>query len=194
MAQINLLKHTSSPEQQFGSIAGVVVKILVVVVVAMLGFYAFLWVQIGSESKKEAAAQEAILKEQKKAQSFEGIDELNLRQQQIKEFAALLDQHVYWTTFFPVLAKHTFINSKYSSIQALEDGTMTMTVTVPDMKELDKLLQVFNVPEVNKSFRNVTIGSLTREYSETFSTVKVELRFDYNKDLLQYKQQYDVKK
>lgn len=194
MAQINLLRHNPTPQQTLSSISSVVVKLLSVLILGLVAYYGYLWFQIGSQEKRARTLEAEITSVNSSVARMPDLDEVALRQSQLREFEGLLSKHIYWSSLLPKLAEATTKSTMFTSVKALSDGTLTVSALVPNMAELDKLLQVFNRKDVSENFYNVRIGSVGRELAGEVLGLKVDLHFEYAPNLLQYNQQYSAKK
>jgi hypothetical protein len=192
MAQINLLRQNNSPEKKLGNITGIAVKLLVVAVFGVLGYYGFLYAQVSKINKQIMSVREVIAKEESKLSQLERRDELALRQSQLKEMEKIINSHVYWTTLLPELAKITLKPDKgyFTAVKILADGNVNVSLRSSSLEDIDKFLQAFDLPEVYKNFRNVSISSINRELVDESIERSLEVSFQYNPDLLKYNDQY----
>lgn len=190
MAQINLLKTNTSSPGSFHAVNSALVKICAIGVLGVLGYYGYLFFQVTRVEKSIAALQQEVSTEKAQMAAIEGLDELSVRQGQLKEFSSLLDKHYYWSSFFPYLASSTLASTTYTSIRTLSDNSISLTLTVPSISELDRYLQIFNRKEINSYFQNVRIGGINRSFDNSSLSMKVDVRFDFNPELLKYREQY----
>lgn len=111
-------------------------------------------------------------------------DEVVTRQGQLQQVDTLIQDHVYWSKFFPELARVTLQSAVYSTFSANPDGTAIVTVLVPDYATLDNYLQVFDLPDYNKTFSNVRLVSTTNAPAETGGGIQARISLKYNPEYL----------
>ena len=187
MAQINLLKQTSGSSGFWESFPAVLAKVLIAVLLLVGAYYGWLFWKSGQNIKQANQLQTKMASERDSALNLKQRNEVLTRQSQLKEFGGIVDKHIYWSNLLPVLASSTLQSANYSSIKASPDGTVNLTVTVPDLNELDKYLQVFDLPQYNQNFNNVRISTYHKVQSKTGSGLQFEVRFDFNPGIIKYK-------
>ena len=189
MAQINLLKQQKKNSIDIWQIiASGSVKVLALVLVAVLAYYGYLFYQAHQKSAALVALQQQISAEQRDLSSNPDQNELYTRQQQLQQLMTLVNSHPYWSNLLPALAKATLRSSNYLTLQAMNDGSLTLSVSVPTTEDLDKFLQVFDIPEFNKNFYDVKIGSIGKTQVGNELLTKFDVNMKYNPSLLQYSQ------
>ena len=151
MAQINLLSPNTSKPNLGQAALRIGVKVLVGLLILMVVYY--VWTLV--DGKRTASS---IVNLQNKITSAEGQvlgqkdrQELIVRQGQIQALSNLLKNHVYWSQLIPELAESTLKTASYVSFSANDQGTGTMVVSVPSYTDLDKFLQVFDLPQFNEA-------------------------------------------
>ncbi len=185
MPQINLLKQSSTTSHIMrGSLNGVLVKILAVVLVGVLGWYAWMFFETSKISASNDALAIQISQEQNQLKNFTNRSEILTRQAQLQQFNTLVENHIYWSNLFPELARVTLQGADYTALNATNDGTINVSVAVPNLVDLDNFLQVFDLTDINKSFSNLTIGSVSQD--SITNTVRVDVKFNFDTGLLQY--------
>ena len=187
MAQINLLKQSGSTHHFGSAIPKIVVRILVVVLLVLLGYYIWLFVTIKSTEDKIFQAQAKLNTDKQAALTIQNRDELFTRQLQLKSLADIISKHVYWSQLLPELARVTLKTSSYSTMRASADGSVDLSVTVPNLSELDKYMQVFDVAEFNENFNDIRIGGFSKVVSEKGTTIQFAVKMKYKPELIQYK-------
>ena len=181
MPEINLL-HTDSAtsESDYGVVARVVAKLLTfflaLVVLIFILLFGYNWYnnnQLGKVEAKIKAAEAAALKN-------EDRNELVTRQEQLGHLEKLIDSHVYWSYLLPEMARVTLKSAKYTEIEAKSDGTLNLVVNLPNYEEIEKYMQIFDLPEYNKQFSNVKIISINTVGNEgaLVTQLRLELTFD----------------
>ena len=188
MAQINLLKtQKTSSADPWRIVMSIMVKVLGLLLLILVLYYGYLLFQTSKQNKNIVVLQTKIASDRKELAGTADRDQLLTRQQQLLALQNLVKQHPYWSALLPVLQAATLKSSSYTQLQALQDGTLTLSLRVPDTTELDKFLQVFDLPQFYKNFYNVHIGSIGRTQVGNTLMTSVEVRMQYNTDLLQYK-------
>jgi hypothetical protein len=184
MAEINLLKTPGSERNIFQDLSSWLVKILVVLALAVIGYYGYVFFKVKATTKEIGEIQQDIEKNKVEALSLPGRDEFLLRQSQLKDFAALTGAHIYYSKLIPALAKVTYKLANYSGINITTQGKISMQATVPSLADLDKFLQVFDDSEVSKNFYNVRVGGFSQiEVSEGKAYI-FTVQMDYNPAIL----------
>ncbi len=186
MAQINLLKQKSQGQNFLHYLPSILVKFLAVLLLAVLVYYVWLFVKARSAENEIRNLGQKIVQARSDVAAEEGRDKLLTRQAQLKELENLVSGHVYWSKLLPALSEATLKTASYSSLQILDDGDITLDVTVPTLVDLDKFLQVFDLPEFNKNFSNVRIGAFHKVPSEDKIVFNFEVRMKYNPKLIEY--------
>lgn len=186
MSQINLLKQTGqgSGLKQFNP--KILVQILIVVAILIGGYYGYLFFALKNTDSKIAKIQIEIAELNKQAISVKDREELFTRQQQIKSLEGLVGGHQYWSQFFPALAKATLKSANYTTLKAGPDNTVTLTVRVPTLEDMDKYMQVFNIDDFNENFSNLKIAGYTKNQTEeaegvapvTYIEFRVQMQFN----------------
>lgn len=195
MAQINLLKQSSTAPNLWVIVPKILVRLLLVVLVGILGYYGWLYFASKSVDKTILNTQNQIRADQQAALSVPGRDEVLTRQAQIKAFDDLVSQHVYWSQLFPRLAKSTFNKATYLSLKVGgADGVVTLNVNVNSLEDLDRYLQVFDLPEVSKYFNNVRVGAYHKIQGKGMTSYGFEVNMNYNSSIIQYIDPKSVKK
>ncbi len=186
MAQINLLKQKTVSENLWETLPGIFLKLLLVVALGVLAYYAWLYIKINKVNAEITTIKEQNAKNLSTAFSLGQRDEVLSRQAQLKEFSSLVDKHVYWSHLLPEVAKVTLKTASYSSLRGVADGSMTLSVAVPSLNDLDKYLQVFDQPQFNKNFSDVKMGGFHKLVEEGTAMVKFDVQLKYNPNLLLY--------
>ena len=186
MAQINLLKQNSKNSNIVDIFWSSIVKALVLVVLGIVVFYGTLYFKIKKTTENVSELEQSIQVANKDIGSVQGKEELVTRQAQLKELGIILSKHQYWSQFIPEIAKVTLKSANYVSLEAMSDGSLTLILVVPDMTELDKFLQVFDSPSLNKNFSDLRLGAIGTVQREGKIAYQVQVRIKYNTELLKY--------
>lgn len=186
MAEINLLKQNKTDFVKNFQALSALVYALIVVIIGIFSYYGWLVYDFKKVEKQIVLTQEKITQQKQALSAIPKRDEILTRQAQVKELDALINKHVYWSKIIPALAKITLKEAKYLSFQAGEDGSISLSVRVPNMVELDKFFQAFNISKLNKYFSDLKIGGITKLITKEGEFVSVDVKLFYNKDLLKY--------
>jgi len=184
MAQINLLKQKQVSFDSLQIVTSLAVKFLFLILVGLVAYYAFLLYRISSETKKFFSIEQQISDKGKQLAARPERNELLTRQQQLKELNTLVGAHPYWSGMLPAMAKVMLKTANVVTFKALKDGTVTMSITVPAITDVEQFLQVFDLPEFNNNFYNIRIGSLGRSQSGDALLISFDVRMNYNPALL----------
>ncbi len=186
MPQINLLQpKKKSPDELWRAVSVWSVRFLIVVLLAVIAYYVVLLLQLHGKNNNIATLQQQILAEQQDLAKITGKDELFTRQQQLQQLMTLVNSHGYWSGLLPALAKATLKSSNFISFQAMNDGTISMSVSVPAIEDLDKFLQVFDLPEFNQNFYDIKISSIGKSVVGTQLLTQFNVNMKYNTAILQ---------
>lgn len=188
MAQINLLKQAAPQRNLWTVLPKIFASVFLVVLIILAAYYG--WKII--ESKKIASniinVQAQINEEKKTGLNMPKRDEVLVRQQQLQGVNEAVANHLYWTQLLPELARVTLKSASYSNIKVGTDGKISMTVKVPTIGDLDKYLQVFDLPAFNKNFSDIRIGGYYKvQGDDNSSTINFDVLMKYNPDVIQYK-------
>lgn len=186
MAQINLLKQKSLGQNWLRLLPSIVAKFLMLVILAMFAYYGWLYTQNKKVNIETGAVEIKIIEAKKQAASIEKRDELLTRQGQLKQLESLIASHVYFSQIFKPLADVTLKTSWYSSLKAFSSGSISLSVVVPNIQELDKFLQVFNSPKFVENFSNVRVSGFKKIQENEQVSYSFEINMDFNANLLQY--------
>ena|SRR3989344_3789535 len=188
MAQINLLKQSQPSGLSNLGIFPVLSKFALLFALLLVAYYGVVYFQIKSANKQIVTLTERIAEQEKELAEIPRRNEVLTRQAQALEQDKLVSSHAYWSQLLPELAKVTLKQANYLSFRAVTDGGLNLSVRVPSIAELDKFLQVFNSPQLNKYFSDVKIGGINKVQEETESYVRVEAQLKYDPGLLKYKE------
>ena len=143
MAQINLLKQQDSSSNFGHFLPGFFVKALTLAVICLFVYYGWLYFKAKKLVNNINVSEKVISDSKTQAATMPGRDELLTRQAQLKELSDLISKHIYFSQLIPALAKVTLKTAVYTSLKTSGDGSLILSVALPDMNELDKFLQVF---------------------------------------------------
>ncbi len=180
MPDINLLS-TDNQESNYSSAgAGLVTKILGVVLIITLLYFVYLWFAVSQARKELASSIAKTSSAQNEAINRKERSELVTRQGQVQSLNLLIQNHLYWSYILPELARVTLRSSTYSNVSAGADGTLNLTVRAVEYSDLDQYLQVFNLPQFNQQFSDVKILAVSKaqQGSNLESEMRLELKFN----------------
>jgi hypothetical protein len=185
VAEINLLKRSSSSANIVKSIPSLLVKFLLLIGLVVLGFYIWLNVQERALNTKATARSQETLQKKKDALVMDKRDELLTRQRQLKEYYSLLSNQTYFSQIFEHLAKQTYKNSKYLSLKASADGVVALTTIVPSLQDLDKIFQMFNSEKFMDTFSNAKVGGFYKNKTDAGTDeYKFEIKMDFKPEII----------
>ncbi len=187
MAQINLLKQKSVSQNAWETLPRVLVKVFFAIAICVLAYYGWTWIRIGKINKEIKNLSEQNAQNINTAMNLGKRNEVLARQAQLKELDGILSRHYYWSQFLPELAKVTLKTAAYSTLKADIQGGLSLSVTVNSLNDLDKYLQVFDQAKFNENFSDVRIGGFHKNIDSSGTTVKFDVRMNYNPSLLIYK-------
>jgi hypothetical protein len=85
----------------------------------------------------------------------------------------------------PELARVSLQRSDYVSIDAVSDGSLSLSVKLPSYADADKFLQVFDLPEYNRQFSNVRVLSIVKSTDEGGAiSYLMRVQLDFSTDFL----------
>lgn len=187
MPQINLLKQQKKNSVDvLQTVASFSVKFLTFILVAVIAYYGYLFYKTHEQDTAMAKLQQDIIAEQKNTVNIDDQNELYTRQQQLQQLLTLVNSHTYWSNLLPSLAEVTLKSSNYLTLQAMNDGTLSLSITVPSTQDLDKFLQIFDLPEFNKNFYDIKVGSIGKTQVGNQLLTKFDVAIKYSPSILQF--------
>ncbi len=185
MPDINLLgaENRRQPASLL-NIMPLLVKLLTLVLILLAVYYAFTRFRISSANKQVQKLQQEVSQKRSELVADEQRNQVLTRQAQLVDLQQILSQHLFWSRFLnSELPRITLKSASYSSISAQSDGTVILVVSVPTYEDLDKYLQVFDLPKVNKDlkqFTDVQVKSITRaqQGNSLLTSFKIELKYN----------------
>jgi hypothetical protein len=184
MAQINLLGAQEKTTNYAKALSSFIAKILALILVLVLAYYAFLFVKGNSQTKQVAKLEQEITRVEQDIQTNSDKNQVFTRQAQLKDLGLLARQHIYWSGIIPELARVTLKTASYTSFLSKENGDISMVVEVPSYEELDKFLQVFDLPQYNQQVNNVRVDSVTKVQKDDALRISAKVTFSYKTDSL----------
>lgn len=188
MPDINLLQ-SSSDESGINSnafsrvIARVMMFLVVVAIITFIGLAVDSW----RNNRKLRDVNQKTQTIQSQAINNDGRDELVTRQEQLNELGTLIDDHVYWSYLLPELGSITLKTAKYTEIDADRDGKLILVANLPSYEDIDKFMQIFDLPEYNEEFSNVRIISISRVQSDDRIVTELRVQLTFNPEFIKDK-------
>jgi len=70
--------------------------------------------------------------------------------------------------------------ARYTAVEADSTGKLTLSVAVASYEDFEKFMQIFDLPEYNQQFSNVTVLSINKTQRENAieTIVRVQLTFN----------------
>lgn len=161
-----------------------VVRVFIVLFIALVLYWLYLFVQTKVTTKAVADTQAQIIKTQKDILANQKRQELLVRQGQLDAASKLLAEHRYWSRLLPELARVTLKTASYISFSAESSGNAHMSVTVPSYKDFDLFLQVFDLPQFSDHFSHITVSSVGKFQQGDTQMVRFDVALKYDKDFL----------
>ncbi len=189
MAEINLLKQSSGGSNLKKNSSKFLIRGLLTVLVLLVAYYGWLFIESKSIDNKTVAAEAQINTDNQSALDAKGRDELLTRQQQLQTLSGLIGPHTYWSQLFKPLADATLKNANYSSLTVGKDNGLVLNVTVPTLEDLDKYMQIFNLPGFDQNFSDVRIGGFSKVQDKNSTSVKFEVQMQFDPKIIQYQPQ-----
>ena len=185
MSDINLLQsRIEEGGVNSSSFARIVARILMLLVIAAVVVYIALLVNGWHTKNKLTELNNKIETVQASAIGNKDRIELVTRQEQLSELETLIDNHTYWSYLLPELTRVTLKTAKYTEIDAEDNGKLTLTANLPSYEEIEKFLQIFDLPEYNQQFSNVKIMGISRVVSETSVATQLRLELIFNPEYI----------
>ncbi len=181
MPDINLLQSESHDiGSEVSNIAKIFARLLVLGVALVIIAYGTMYFVDWSTQKKLEKSNSAIQAKQTEILANKDRNELVTRQEQIQELETLIDNHLYWSYLIPELARVTLKSARYTNIEAKNDGNINLTVNLPSYEDIEKFLQIFDLPEYNQQFSNVRIVSINKTQTDTSIETQLNVQLTFN--------------
>lgn len=187
MPQINLLKQTRNADSFLAESPKIIVRIFLVILLALAGYYVWLFVDLNKTNNTLAETQSKINADKQKALNIKKRDEILTRQLQLKALAGIINQHTYLSQLMPEVATVTLKKANYHNLSADSSGVLSLDVTVPSIDDMDKYMQVFDLPIFNENFSDIRIGGFNTVQGKDSSSVHFQVSMKFNPAIIQYK-------
>ncbi|HEX3099369.1 MAG TPA: hypothetical protein VHQ41_00145 [Patescibacteria group bacterium] len=184
MAEINLL-HGDQQHGLGGSFTlRVVARMLLLIMVAAVFLYAAMFFYNWRTSSQLTSVNQQVQAIQAEALANKDRNELVTRQEQLIQLETLISNHVYWSYLLPELARVTLKSAKYTNIEAKSDGKLNLSVSLPNYSDVEKYMQIFDLPEYNQQFSNVRIVGIDTVQNDTTISTLLRLELNFNPDYI----------
>lgn len=180
MAQINLLTSDAKQPSNGGGVVSIAAKVLIAILILAVVWYGYLFISVNRTGKDIENTKNDIAQAQSSILADQGRAELLTRQSQLKDATNLISGHIYWSNLFDELPKSTLQGVSYRAITTTHDGTVTVEFSVPSYEDLDKFLQVFDLPEYNKNFSNIKLLSISKAQEGSSLQIAVKMQLTFN--------------
>ncbi len=185
MSEINLLHNDSDGGGAGGNfVATFVARLLLILLIVVLAAYAALYFYNWSAEKKLTKVKQQVQSLQTEALANTERNELVTRQEQLIELETLISKHVYWSYLLPELARVTLKSARYADIEAESTGELSLSVSLPTYADVEKYLQIFDLPEYNQQFSNVRVVGIDTIQKETSIETLLRLRLTFNPEFI----------
>lgn len=185
MPQINLLgQENTHRNAALTRLPVYLVRFFIVIFIVVIVYWGYLYVRVKLVVNQVALAQADIIRIQKETLADKNRRELLVRQGQLSALDKLLKDQQYWSKFLPELARVTLKSASYLSFSAGKDGIARMGVTVPSYREFDEFLQVFDLPQFNSKFSDVTVSSIGKYQQGDTQSIRFDVAMHYDPSFL----------
>src|SRR3989344_4578422 len=118
MAQINLLRQTSSSSNFSDASPKIFARFLAIILALLVIYYIWLFISLKTTQNKILETQAKIDTDKQAALNIPRRDEFFTRQLQLKGLEGLVGNHVYWSQLLPELSRVTLKTASYKSLTA----------------------------------------------------------------------------
>lgn len=189
MAQINLLKQTSSDTNFLDAGPKILARALAIILALLVVYYIWLFIDLNRTENKTLETRAKINADKQLALDMPNRDEFLTRQLQLKGLEGLIGGHPYWSQLLPELSRVTLKNASYKSLTAGSGGEVALSVSVPTLADMSKYMEIFDLPEFNQNFSNIRIGSFSKVQDKTSTSIQFQVKMEYSPELIQYHKQ-----
>jgi len=186
MSQINLLSSERKSHQiPWYKFLRLLVKLSGLIMILELGAWGYLYYVERSIETKIFDTQNEIKTVSNTLANSKERKELVARQGQIKNYNTLVSAQSHWSSFLTDrLARVTLKTSRYVAVNGDSNGSLRLTVSVPTYADLDKFLQIFDVPDMNKVFSDIKVISLSKSQVGDKLDIRFEVSMKYRPEAL----------
>lgn len=183
MAQINLLDSEQEPSFKGNSYLWLSRAMTALLGLAVLAYIFFYFHQRSLQNQINQARNKTIAA-QNEASKNTAREELLTRQGQLSALTPLIKAHSYWSSLLPEIAHISLRQSSYISMDGISSGNLILSVKMPTYADLDKFLQVFDLPEYNRQFSNVRVLSINKATAEGQIAYIMLVQLTFNTDFI----------
>lgn len=185
MPEINLLHNDQTDSGiNSGLAATVLARLLLFLVIVAVIIYGVLFFFSWQGNKNLTDAKQQVQSLQTEALANKDRNEVVTRQEQLTELETLIDNHVYWSYLLPELARVTLKSAKYTEIQADSEGKLDLTINLPSYEDVEKYLEIFDLPEYNQQFSNVRIMGINTVQKDAGIETELRLELTFNPEFI----------
>jgi len=184
MPDINLIGSERQELSRSRSLGSLLTGFFVLILILFIAYYGFLLFRGRQLAKDITSTQAKIVESEAKIRNNSEKNEVFTRQAQIADLKTLLATHLNWSRVVPELARVTLRSASYTDFLAESGNNIVMTVEVPNYVELDKFLQVFDLPQYSQNISHVKIRSIAKIQQEDSLKLRAKIEFTYNEDSL----------
>lgn len=185
MSEINLL-HTDSKGSGVNTsfATTLLARLFLILVIIAVAIYAVLYFYTWKNSNSLKTVNAQVQKLETEALANKDRNELVTRQDQLSELETLISEHVYWSYLLPELSRVTLKSARYTKIEAGKDGKLSLAVNLPSYSDVEKYMQIFDLPEYNQQFSNVRISGISTVQKDEAIEVELRLQLTFNKEYI----------
>lgn len=182
MADINLLGlEKKQPTLPWQTLSTIIFRLLMVVLVLVFVTWGGLYYLTKASQNQIFDTQNAIKEQTAKLADLPERKQVLARQAQLKAYNSVLSEQAHWSYFLTSkLAPVTLNSARYVSINTDNEGRIHMNVSVPSYVDLDKFLQIFDYPELNKVFTDIKVTALSKSQVGDKTEIRFDVSMQYN--------------
>jgi hypothetical protein len=185
MPDINLLQsNLEEGGVNSSAFTRTVAKLLMFLVLVVIVAYVAMLFDTWNTNRKLAETNEKTQNLQAAAINNTDRDELVTRQEQLNELGTLIEDHVYWSYLLPELGRITLKTAKYTEIDANRSGELTLVANLPSYDDIDKFMQIFDLPEYNEEFSNVRVVSIGKVQNGDKIETELRVQLTFNPEFI----------
>lgn len=185
MAEINLL-HSDQVDSGINSgfAAIFIARLLLILVIVAAVVYVLLYISTWRNGSKLATVNQEVQSLQAEVSANQDRNELVTRQEQLSELETLISKHVYWSYLLPELARVTLKSARYTEIEAESDGKLNLSVSLPSYGDVEKYMQIFDLPQYNQQFSNVRVMGIDTVQKDAAIEILLRVQLTFNPDYI----------
>jgi hypothetical protein len=182
MPDINLLQNTNITEKDNTRLFRMLNVLGVILLVLAIAAFVGLFILTKSIESRAVTVADQKIQLEKEIKSKADYSILSKDQSKMNNLKIVLDQHLNWSEVLPKFAKATLKTANYTKFVANKDGSATITGTVPDFQNLDRLIQAYQLKEFDY-IKDVSLANISLQ-TEGKNVITYILKVTFNKDIL----------